>query len=139
MNSRRLAEDYLRKAKVRVESLGVYFKHQSYDDVIRESQAIVELVLKGLLRLLGVDPPKMHDIGEVLEGFKDRLPRYLAEELPKIVEMSAFLAEERSHAFYGDESGLIPPSELYSREDAETVMSWTQGLVELYERALREG
>jgi HEPN domain-containing protein len=31
-------------------------------DVVRESQEIVELGLKGLLRVSGLDPPKEHDV-----------------------------------------------------------------------------
>jgi HEPN domain-containing protein len=137
VNSRRLAEDYLEQAKVRLEALDLFLDRQRYDAVIREAQAIVELVLKGLLRSLGVDPPRLHDVSDVLATCGPRLPQFLADELPVIAEMSAYLSGERSQAFYGDEAGSIPSSELYGRGEAERVRNWTCHLVSLYERALR--
>ena len=35
-------------------------------DVVREAQEIVELALKGLLRQVGIEPPRWHDVGELL-------------------------------------------------------------------------
>jgi HEPN domain-containing protein len=137
VNSRRLAEDYLDKAALRLEALDLFFARGRYDDVVREAQAIVELVLKGLLRSLGIDPPRLHDVSDTLRSHRERLPPFLAEELPTIAEMSAYLAGERSHAFYGDESGSIPPSELFSLKEAERIRDWTRRLVDLYRRALR--
>jgi HEPN domain-containing protein len=58
MNAQALARDYLRKGKARRSALQVLFEEESYDDVVREVQAIVELILKGTLRFIGVDPPK---------------------------------------------------------------------------------
>jgi HEPN domain-containing protein len=137
VNSRRLAEDYLQQAKVRLEALDLFLDRGRYDAVIREGQAIVELVLKGFLRSLGIDPPRLHDVSATLMGCRERLPPYVADELEAIAEMSTFLTAERSQAFYGDEARAIPSSELYSREEAERVYTWTQHLLALYERALR--
>jgi HEPN domain-containing protein len=137
VNSRRFAEDYLQQAGVRLEALDLFFDRRRYDVVIREAQAIVELVVKGFLRSLGVDPPRPHDVSATLMAYREELPAYVADELGAIVEMSAFLTAERSQAFYGDEAGAIPSSELYSREEADRVRTWTRHLVALYERALR--
>jgi HEPN domain-containing protein len=57
MNTQALARDYLRKGRARRRALQVLFEEGSYDDVVREAQAIVELILKGALRFIGVDPP----------------------------------------------------------------------------------
>ena len=46
MNAQALARDYLRKGKARRRALQVLFDEGSYDDVVREAQAIVELILK---------------------------------------------------------------------------------------------
>jgi len=43
MNGQALARDYLRKGKARRHALQVLFEEESYDDVVREAQAIVEL------------------------------------------------------------------------------------------------
>ena len=74
MNTLALARDYLRKSKARRRALQTLFEEGSYDDVVREAQAIVELILKGTLRFLGVDPPKRHDVGSTVKEFGERLP-----------------------------------------------------------------
>jgi hypothetical protein len=42
--------------------------------VVREAQEIVELSLKGMLRQVGVESPKWHDVGGFLLQFGDRFP-----------------------------------------------------------------
>jgi HEPN domain-containing protein len=61
-----LARSYLVKARVRLKILGVLQAEQAWSDVIRESQEVVELALKALLREVGVEPPKWHDVGGLL-------------------------------------------------------------------------
>jgi HEPN domain-containing protein len=63
MNAQALARDYFRKGKARRRTLQVLFEEGAYDDVVREAQAIVELILKGVLHFWGADPPKRHDVG----------------------------------------------------------------------------
>ena len=57
MKNTGLARDYLRRARIRVTALDVLFDGESWADVVRESQEVVELALKGLLRSCGIDPP----------------------------------------------------------------------------------
>ena len=52
-----LARDYVRRAAVRVRALETLYDAESWPDVVRESQEIVELALKGLLLACGVEPP----------------------------------------------------------------------------------
>ena len=42
----------------------------SWADGVRESQEVVELALKGLLRVSGIEPPRIHDVSEVLMAEK---------------------------------------------------------------------
>ncbi len=59
MRNTDLAADYVRRAEVRLRALDVLFDGESWADVVRESQEIVELTLKALLRACGVDPPRI--------------------------------------------------------------------------------
>ncbi|MBI2981623.1 MAG: HEPN domain-containing protein [Deltaproteobacteria bacterium] len=118
MKLKSLAEDYLRKAKARRKALEVLHTERSFDDVVREAQEIVELCLKGALRTIGVDPPKKHDVANLLIRFQDRLPVKWRDRLGEIESFSKRLFEERGHAFYGDESSLIPAAELFTDDDA---------------------
>ena len=61
-----LAQSYLIKAPKRFKILAVLFDDQAYSDVIREAQEIVELSSKGMLREVGIEPPKWHDVSDSL-------------------------------------------------------------------------
>jgi len=61
--------------QARLAALDVLFDADSWADVVRESQEVVELALKGLLRSIGVDPPRVHDVAEVLLAERARLPK----------------------------------------------------------------
>ncbi|RMG48285.1 MAG: HEPN domain-containing protein [Acidobacteria bacterium] len=138
MNSLSLARDDLRKARARRRALQVLYEEESYDDVVREAQEIVELILKGARRYIGIDPPKRHDVGATLRAHQDHLPDAWRKKLAWIEKVSASLFEERSPAFYGNETDVIPASDLYEREDAERALNWTTELVKLYEHMVTE-
>lgn len=69
-----LAQSYLTKARKRIKILPVLLEESAYSDVIREAQEIVELALKGVLREVGIEPPKWHDVGGLLLEYAERLP-----------------------------------------------------------------
>jgi HEPN domain-containing protein len=71
-----LAQSYLLKARSRLKILQVLLDEEAYSDMVREAQEIVELALKGMLRQVGVEPPKWHDVGGFLLQFGDRFPAF---------------------------------------------------------------
>ena len=111
------ARDYLRRARVRLAALDVLFDAESWADVVRESQEIVELSLKGLLRSCGIDPPGLHDVSVVLLAEKDRLPGALHCEAGWLANVSRQMPRDRELAFYGAED--LMPGDFYSCGDAE--------------------
>lgn len=116
MQNRDLAADYLFRAGVRVKAIEVLFDAGSWADVVRESQEVVELALKGLLRSCGVDPPRIHDVSDVLRTEIARLPAPLRAEVETLARISRDLRRDRELAFYGAED--LTPSGFYSRDDA---------------------
>lgn len=116
MRNRDLAADYVRRAQVRVRALDVLFDGQSWADVVREAQEVVELTLKGLLRAAGVDPPRIHDVAEVLLAERKRLPVGLQGEIERLADASRSLRRDRELAFYGAED--LTPSDFYRKRDA---------------------
>jgi HEPN domain-containing protein len=112
-----LAADHVRRAEIRLKALDVLFEHQSWADVVRESQEVVELALKGLLRAFGVEPPRIHDVSEILIAEKRRLPESLQDKLDDLASISRNLRRDRELAFYGAED--LTPSGFYTRADAE--------------------
>ena len=116
MRNRDLAADHVRRAAARLGAVDVLFTAQSWADVVRESQEIVELALKGLLREHGVDPPRIHDVADVLVAERARLPAALHGELERLATVSRTLRRDRELAFYGAED--LTPSDFYKRADA---------------------
>jgi HEPN domain-containing protein len=138
VTSDRLARDYLRRAQARRKALDTLLASAAYADAVREAQEVVELILKGTLRFIGVDPPKRHDVRAVLARFFDRLPPEWRQTMDDLGEASTELARERAHAFYGDEDELIPASELFGEGDARRALAVVDRLLGMYERLLGE-
>jgi HEPN domain-containing protein len=111
-----LTAAYLKKAEVRFRALSFYRDHEAYSDVVREAQEMVELLLKAVLRAIGAEVPKVHDVGRVLEKHRAMLPPVLNESLPEIKKISKRLRKERELSFYGAEDFI--PTEEYDLEDA---------------------
>ena len=127
MRNRTLAADHVRRAEARLKALDVLYEAESWADVVRESQETVELVLKGLLRTVGIDPPRVHDVADVLVAERDRLPTELAGDIERLAAASRSLRRDRELAFLGADD--LVPSEFYqepdgaeAREDARFVV-----------------
>lgn len=124
-----LARDYLTRASIRLRALDVLYEGESWADVVRESQEIVELALKGLLRACGIDPPRIHDVSEILLAERARLPQALSGHVERMAEASRQLRRDRELAFYGAED--LTPSGFYSQQDAATARRRARDLVSL--------
>jgi hypothetical protein len=126
-----LAEDYIRRAGIRLRALDVLFDAESWADVVRESQEIVELALKALLRASGIDPPRVHDVSAVLLSERARFPEAVRSEIEQLAEASRQLRRDRELAFYGAED--LTPSGFYTRQDAERSRASARRTVQVVE------
>lgn len=116
MRNQELAKDYITRAAGRLRALDVLYEDGHWADVVREAQEVVELALKAALRARGIDPPRLHDVSEVLLAERARLPGPLVAELEALVRISRELRRDRELAFYGAED--LTPSGFYSKADA---------------------
>lgn len=128
MTNTSLAQSYLVKARARLRILPVLAEEQAWSDVVREAQEIVELALKGMLRHVGIEPPKWHDVGSLLEQYRDRFPGLPAEGVADLVRLSARLRKEREFSFYGDIDFI--PTEQYVEPDATRAIDEARRAVE---------
>src|SRR5512136_3251232 len=103
MRNKDLALDYVRRAEIRLGAIDVLFDAASWADVVRESQEVVELALKGFLRAHGIDAPRIHDVSEVLLAERDHLPEKIRGDLDLLAHISKQLRRDRELAFYGTE------------------------------------
>jgi len=127
-----LAASYLKKALLRLEMLRFAYEREGFSDVVREAQELVELALKGMLRAVGVDPPKVHEVGATLLLERARFPSDLDVEM--LARISRELRKDRELAFYGAED--LIPTEAYDRADAETAIRSAELVVEAARRVI---
>ena len=128
MRNRTLAADHVRRAEARLKALDTLYEAESWADVVRESQETVELALKGLLRAVGVEPPRVHDVADVLEAERARLPATLASDVGRLATASRGLRRDRELAFYGAED--LTPSDFYKEPDAAEARAEARFVVE---------
>lgn len=139
MTNESLARSYLRKATDRLKVLDVLLQAGAYSDVVREAQELVELALKGRLRAVGIEPPKLHDVGGLLLDHRERFATDVQGRLEALATISKALRKERELAFYGDVDFI--PTEEYSLESARQAREGAQTVVEVARRVIerREG
>ena len=118
MKNQQLAKDYILRAEKRIVALKALMEVESWADVVRESQECVELALKALLRVSNMDVPRIHDVSEVLEQQKHRLPHEALQNLDRFIEISRQLRRDRELAYYGSED--LTPSEFYKKKQAKS-------------------
>ncbi|MDE0298832.1 MAG: HEPN domain-containing protein [Candidatus Poribacteria bacterium] len=91
------------------------FDGQAWNLVVRRSQEVVELSLKGLLKLMGVESPKIHDVGETFAKIcKQKNIEIEGEKLSEMQHISQQLARDRAPAFYMERE--------YTREQAHQAL-----------------
>lgn len=101
-------------------------RRKSWADVVRESQEIVELALKALLRKSKIEPPRTHDVSDILKENRELIAEKIQPHLDKMCEISRSLRRDRELAFYGSEDQT--PSEFYKEADAKSAKKKPYGL-----------
>jgi hypothetical protein len=136
MTNKTLAQSYLLKARKRFKVLSVLLEEDAYSDVVREAQELVELALKGILRQIGIEPPKQHDVGRLIVDFRSRLPQEVAAKANRLAEISKWLRKEREFSFYGDVDFI--PTEEYTLEDAERAIEDAGFVLEMAMKVIKD-
>ena len=136
MRNKDLAFDYIKRSRIRLKSVQVLFDEESWADVVREAQEIVELSLKGLLRHHGIEFPRIHDISKIMEAHSQKLPESIRGKLGKLAKISKTMRRDRELAFYGSED--LTPSEFYEKEDAQEAFDNARFVVDAVEPTIIE-
>jgi HEPN domain-containing protein len=137
LNNIDMAKSYLRQAEERVRHAEEALETGNYAYTIRQSQEAVELALKGVLRLVAIEPPKWHDVGPILKKHREIFPEWFKAEIDKLASISRKLRREREPSMYGDEETGTPPDQLYSRIDAEEALEYAKSVLDLCVKLLR--
>ncbi|MGQ9515142.1 MAG: HEPN domain-containing protein [Thermoproteota archaeon] len=138
MNTYAMAEAYIQDAERSYREALSSFEERAFHRCIRRAQECVELSLKGMLRLLGIEYPRSHDVSIVLDRMKIgvEIPNWLREKIEDLKRISMKLAMERGPAFYGDERAFVPPEKLYSGDDATEALEMASKVLSVAKRLL---
>ena len=134
MTNNELARSYLFKAGKRLKVLDLLLQERDFSDVIREAQEVVELAQKALLRQVGIDPPKWHEVSDILLAHEEFFPKAVRGAFEALAPVAKWLRKERELSFYGDIDFI--PTEEYTKEDALRPMEGATKWVELTERLI---
>ena len=138
MNNVEMARSYIDEASRRIKTAEIALNEEAYAYCIRQSQEAVELALKAALRLVGIEPPKWHDVSPVLPEQRNRFPSWFKDELEEISSTSRWLRREREPSMYGDEETGLPPNKLYTRNYAERAFNEARKTVNLVLKLFNE-
>lgn len=130
-----LAQSYLKKATDRLAILTLLLNKKAYSDVVRESQEIVELTVKAMLRSVGIEPPKFHDVGGLLIEHRKKFKKIHLNYLKRIAAISKALRKERELSFYGDIDFI--PTEEYTLQDAKKAIKDTTFTLNIAKRVIK--
>lgn len=138
MSSVRVAKSYLRQAKARLEDAIDAAREGNNPYAVRLSQECVELSLKTVLKAVGIEYPKVHDVSDIFLEIRDRFPSWFKAEIGFLRESSKLLFKKRELSLYGNEEALIPPDEVMSKNDAEDATSRAKKTYNLCEKLITQ-
>lgn len=131
MKSDALGLDLIERAKNRFKDARRTRDEKRNADTVRYCQECVELSLKGALRLKGIEYPKKHDIGTVLEQYAERFSEWSEDEIEATVRASNELYSLRGRAMYGDEARGTPAGDLFGAGDADRALDQASQVLDL--------
>jgi HEPN domain-containing protein len=123
----KLPRDYLVRSRKRLKAIGLLIEEEAFPDVVRESQEVVELLLKAVLRSFGIPVPFGYDVSEALAEYGWRLPSEAGAHVPRWAQIFRNLRRSRELAFYGSED--VTPSTFYTRADAEEAKAMAEEIL----------
>ena len=75
-----MVKSYLRQAEDRLETATKALEKGNYPYAVRQSQECVELALKATLRIVGIEPPKWHDVSPIIKREANRFPEWYRQK-----------------------------------------------------------
>lgn len=138
LRSIKVGKSYIRQARARLEDAKDAFAEANYPYAVRLSQECVELSLKAVLKLVGIDYPKIHDVSDVLMEVKDRFPDWFRAELDFLRDSSKILVKKREPSLYGSEEAFLSPDEVMNKNDAEDAVMRAEKICKLCENLLTQ-
>ncbi|MCS6784417.1 MAG: HEPN domain-containing protein [Candidatus Caldarchaeum sp.] len=138
MKMEKLAADYLKRARSRLVDAEAALARGDYPEVVRYCQELVELSLKACLRLVGIEYPKTHHVGDVLKLHGERFPEWFQPLVAEFDRISAELVIKRAPSMYGIEAAGKSPSELFDEAEASESLRKAKHVFDNVDKLFRE-
>lgn len=122
MTSSRMGHRYIEEARGRLDLVRLAVTRGRWATAVREAQECVELFLKGALRLVAVEPSRVHDVADLLRRESNRFPDWFGGKVEYLASISTEMAGDRGIAFYGDERQELGPQDLFDESDARRAL-----------------
>lgn len=130
MKNVKMARDYAFRAARCLKEAKSAFEEDDFPGTVRRSQEALEIAAKSILRYLGIEYPREHDVGDALPAVADKLPPNLRERVPEVQKLLTELADIRGPAFYGYEREGVPPSDAFEEDYAKDILEKVEDIVE---------
>ncbi|MEK7474820.1 MAG: HEPN domain-containing protein [Candidatus Coatesbacteria bacterium] len=124
-----MARSYCHQAEQSVDQAVAALEKGATGLTVRRAQEAVELALKAALRSIGVEPPKWHDVGEILREHRGKFAAPFAARIDEFAEHSSVLRERRELSLYGNESTGQNADDLFGKPEAEEALGWAREIV----------
>ncbi|HLB70460.1 MAG: HEPN domain-containing protein [Candidatus Methanoperedens sp.] len=138
MNTRMMAQDYMKRARRCFKESKDAFEDKDYPVTIRRAQECVEMSLKAVLRGTSVEYPKEHDVSDTLEIVMEKFPDWFSSRIPEFMRISKDLSKKRGPALYGYEARLTPASDIFSKNDADEALMSAEKIFDACTRLINE-
>jgi HEPN domain-containing protein len=138
MTNNEMAQSYLLTAQYSLKQAEAASTDQVWHLAVRRCQEATEMALKAALRLVGLEVPRVHDVGFALREKRDRFPTWFQEHIDRSVHVSRGLRGDRELSIYGDEALRLPPETIFTQIDADEALEETAFVLEQVRRLFEE-
>ena len=130
MNNFQRGEKLLSEAENISRELTNVFEGNLANLTVRRAQEVVEISLKALLKMMGIEYPKVHDVGNLLEEVVEKRGIKTQEGiLERVKKISSYLARDRASSFYFEKDYTLKEAKK-AKEDALDVLNFAKKLAQ---------
>lgn len=134
MTSIRLAEAFLDRARSRLQALDALRAEADFSDVVREARDIVDLCIRGMLRVMDIEVSRWREAGEILQENIRRFPSEVVAHEERLMGILKDLAQANQIPPSDEEPvphAVIEKMNIADADRATAEAEWVLGIAEM--------